>query len=85
VADSEIAANSSGQPLGFDLGGNNINRTFAVVVVVVAVLRVESIFTYSCGATTRIGIHVFRRVNPIYGMDTYIFQVNVFTKQAEHE
>jgi len=28
---------------------------------------------------------VFRLVNPVYDMDTYIFKVNVFTKQAEYE
>jgi len=28
---------------------------------------------------------VFRLVSPIYAMDTYIFKVNVFTKQAEYE
>jgi len=27
---------------------------------------------------------VFRLVNPIYDMDTYIFKVNVFTKQAKY-
>jgi len=28
---------------------------------------------------------VFCLVNPVYDMDTYIFKVNVFTKQAKHE
>ena len=28
---------------------------------------------------------VFRLVNPVYDMDTQIFKLNVFTKQAEHE
>ena len=29
--------------------------------------------------------NAFRLVNPIYDMDTYIFKVNVFTKQAKNE
>ena len=29
--------------------------------------------------------NVFRLVNPVYNLDTYIFRVNVFTKQAEYE
>jgi len=29
--------------------------------------------------------NVFRLVNPVYAMDTYIFKVNVFTKQAKYE
>ena len=29
--------------------------------------------------------NVFRLVNPVYDMDTYIFKVNVFTKQAKYE
>jgi len=29
--------------------------------------------------------HAFRLVNPVYDMDTYIFKVNVFAKQAKHE
>jgi len=29
--------------------------------------------------------HVFRLVNPVYAMDTYIFKVNVFRKQADYE
>jgi len=29
--------------------------------------------------------NVFRLVNPAYDMDTYIFKVNVFTKQAKYE
>jgi len=29
--------------------------------------------------------HLFRLVNPVYDMDTYIFKVNVFTKQAKYE
>jgi len=29
--------------------------------------------------------HVFRLDNPVYDMDTYIFKVNVFTKQAKYE
>jgi len=28
---------------------------------------------------------VFRLVNPVYDMDTYIVKLNVFTKQAEYE
>ena len=28
---------------------------------------------------------VFRLVNPVYDMDTYIFRVHVFTKQAKYE
>jgi len=28
---------------------------------------------------------VFHLVNPVYGMDTYIFKVQVFTKQAKYE
>jgi len=29
--------------------------------------------------------NVFRRINPVYDMDTYIFKVNVFTQQAKYE
>jgi len=29
--------------------------------------------------------NVFRMVNTVYDMDTYIFKVNVFTKQANYE
>jgi len=29
--------------------------------------------------------NVFRLVHPVYDMDTYIFKVNVFTKQAKYE
>jgi len=29
--------------------------------------------------------NVFRLVNPVYDMDTYIFKANVFTKQAKYE
>jgi len=29
--------------------------------------------------------NVFRLVNPVYDMDTYIFKVKAFTKQAKHE
>jgi len=28
---------------------------------------------------------VFRLVNPVHDMETYIFKVNVFTKQAKYE
>jgi len=28
---------------------------------------------------------VFRLVDPVYDMDTYIFKLNVFTKQAIYE
>jgi len=28
---------------------------------------------------------VFHLVTPLYGMDTYIFKLNVFTKQAKYE
>jgi len=28
---------------------------------------------------------VLRLINPVYAMDTYIFKVNVFTKQANYE
>jgi len=28
---------------------------------------------------------IFRLVDPVYDMDTYIFKVNVFTKQATYE
>ena len=29
--------------------------------------------------------YVFRLVNPVYGMDTFIFEANVFTKQVKYE
>jgi len=29
--------------------------------------------------------NVFRLVNPVNGMDTFIFEVNIFTKQAKYE
>ena len=29
--------------------------------------------------------NVFRLVNLVYGMDTYIFKLNVFTKEAKYE
>jgi len=29
--------------------------------------------------------NVFRLVNTVYDMDTYIFKVNVFTKQAKYD
>jgi len=29
--------------------------------------------------------NVFRLMNPVYDMDTHIFKVNVFTKQANYE
>jgi len=29
--------------------------------------------------------NVFRLVNPVFDIDTYIFKVTVFTKQAEYE
>jgi len=28
---------------------------------------------------------IFRLVNPVYAMDTYILKVHVFTKQASYE
>jgi len=28
--------------------------------------------------------NVFRRVNPVYAMDTYMFEVTVFTQQADY-
>jgi len=29
--------------------------------------------------------NVFRLVNPVYDIDTYIFKVNIFTNQAKYE
>ena len=29
--------------------------------------------------------NVFRLVSPVYGMDPYIFKVDIFTKQANYE
>jgi len=29
--------------------------------------------------------NIFRLANPVYDMDTYIFKVNGFTKQANYE
>jgi len=29
--------------------------------------------------------NVFRLGHPVYDIDTYLFQVNVFTKQAKYE
>jgi len=45
-------------------------------------LHGEYVFTYYCGAATRIRIRVFRLVYLVYDMHAYIFKVTVFTKQA---
>ena len=33
----------------------------------------------------RLRIHVFRLLNPVYAMNTYIRKVDVFTQQANYE
>ena len=43
-------------------------------------LGVEQVFTYSCGAPTRIRIPYSACSNPVYDIDTYIFKNAVFTK-----
>jgi len=49
------------------------------------VLRVKYVFTYSCGRSYKNRNSVFRLVKPVYGMDTYMFKVNIITKQAKLE
>ena len=47
-------------------------------------LTCKKIVTYVWRAHKNMNI-VFRLVNPSHGMDTYIFKVNGFTKQAKYE
>jgi len=60
-------------------------RNSALRVLVYNSTCLIDIHVLSCGAITRICIPYSAWLNPVYDMDSYIFKVNIFTKQAEHE